>query len=168
MAAPTSRLEDDGIRDRTPTTSRLGLNLIHEAYTGTNPAAAAVAERRLLERYVKSKFTLGRVPIQLDHLGLGTQYIATLEINPDAPGPAIVWAHGAGAGLGWGYKNYDTLANLGGRRRRVLAFDWLGQANSSRPSFPYGGWTPLWTLSESDYIDAAKPPRCIAVFPQHC
>lgn len=72
--------------------------------------------------------------------GLGRQYIATLELNPDAKGPVVVWAHGAGAGLGFGYRNYDGLANLGGVRRRVLAFDWLGQANSSRPPYPRVEW----------------------------
>jgi len=115
---------------------------LHEAWTGCGGKAAAAAEAALLERFVQNPFTLSRVPIDLPHLGLGKQYIATMEINPDAPGPVLVWAHGAGAGLGFGYKNYDDLANLGGVRRRVLAFDWLGQANSSRPAYPHGGCGP--------------------------
>ena len=70
--------------------------LIFETYTGTDPAAAMEAEQELLSFGVKTPFKLGRVPVDMSHLGLGTQHIATLELNPDAPGPAIVWAHGAG------------------------------------------------------------------------
>lgn len=132
--------------------------LIFEMYTGTDPAAAMAAEQELLSFGVKTPFKLGRVPVDMSHIGLGTQHIATLELNPDAPGPAIVWAHGAGAGLGFGYRNYDTLAQLGGKRRRVLAFDWLGQANSTRPAFPFGGWTPTWRLSEVRCGDVLAAP----------
>lgn len=125
--------------------------LAHESYVGTNPAEAAAAENALLSRYVKTPFTLSQVAIDLSNLGLGTQHIATLELNADAPGPALVWAHGAGAALGWGYRNFDELANLGGQRRRVLAFDWLGQGNSSRPAFPRRSAAG----SEGEHIDAA-------------
>jgi pimeloyl-ACP methyl ester carboxylesterase len=129
---------------------------IHELWTGCDVEAASVAEATLLRRYVRTPFEIRRVPVDLSQLGLGTQYINTLELNPDAPGPAIVWAHGAGAGLGFGYRNYDNLAKLGGRRRRVLAFDWLGQANSSRPPFPSGRWQDnAWTLSEDEMLSAA-------------
>lgn len=124
---------------------------LHEAWTGCGCKEAAAAEEALLARFVKSPYSLSRVPIDLPGLGLGRQYIATLEINPDAVGPAIVWAHGAGAGLGFGYLNYDALAQLGGLRRRVLAFDWLGQANSSRPRYPHSGWG----RAQPDHLSAA-------------
>ena len=58
--------------------------------------------------------------------------------------------------MGFGYKNYDNLATLGGQKRRVLAFDWLGQANSSRPPFPSGRWQEnAWRLSEDEMLSAA-------------
>merc|ERR1719353_863521 len=122
-------------------------------------SGAVAAEEALLRKFVRSPFKLGRVAIKLPQLGLGTQYINTLEINGDehdADTVPIVWAHGAGAGLGFAYRNFDAFAALGGRRRRVLGFDWLGQAGSSRPSFPYGGLhAPAWALSKDEQIDAA-------------
>lgn len=128
--------------------------MLHSLWTGVSVDQAAQAEEALLRKYVSTPFKVSRVPVQLPQLGLGTQRIATVELNPDAPGPVIIWAHGAGAGLGFGFKNYDALANLGGVRRRVLAFDWLGQANSSRPCFPSGTWgTSL--LSEEKYVEAS-------------
>ena len=128
--------------------------LLHSLWTGCGPEAATAAQQALLERYVSTPFSLRHIPIRLPTLRLGTQQIATFEMNADAPGPVIVWAHGAGAGLGFGYKNYDHLANLGGMRRRVVAFDWLGQANSSRPTFPVAGFR-LLPLSPTEYADAA-------------
>ena len=41
---------------------------------------------------------------------------------------------------------------------RVLAFDWLGQACSSRPPFPPprpGSWRPTWLLSQEERIEGA-------------
>ena len=104
-----------------------------------------------------SPYKLGRVAIQLNQLGLGKQFINTLDVNPDVrTGTPIVWTHGAGAGLGFGYKNFDALANpVGKPKRRLVAFDWLGQAGSSRPSYPYGGLRPTWSLSEDEQIDRA-------------
>ncbi|KAJ1339231.1 hypothetical protein BSLG_006369 [Batrachochytrium salamandrivorans] len=46
----------------------------------------------------------------------------------------LVMTHGYGAGLGFFYRNYPTLAQVPGYR--VFAIDWLGMANSSRPNFP--------------------------------
>ena len=125
-------------------------------WTGTSWNDAIAAEKKLLRRYVREPFRLGRVPVSLPSLGLGTQYMNTLEINPNATGVPILWLHGAGAGLGFGYRNFDALANLNGERRRVIGVDWLGQAGSSRPSFPYGGVrAPSWTLTQDQQIDAA-------------
>ena len=38
-------------------------------------------------------------------------------------------------------RNFDAIANPrhGLKKRRIVAFDWLGQAGSSRPPFPYDG-----------------------------
>ena len=126
---------------RTPPSSLNPLRWLDNLWTGSDVATACAHEEALIRHFVKTPFKLGRVKIDLQHLGLGTQYIATLDINSDVrSGVPIVWAHGAGAGLGFGYRNYDELAKLGGKRRRVIAFDWLGQAGSTRPAFPYGRW----------------------------
>jgi pimeloyl-ACP methyl ester carboxylesterase len=79
-------------------------------------------------------------------------------VNPSCTDvPPIVLTHGAGSGMAFFYKNIEALANLNGVRRRLLVFDWLGQAGSSRPSFPYGAFAdkPSWMLSEDAKIDAA-------------
>ena len=115
--------------------------LMRIAWTGTDLTSSLEAEQALLDRYVRTPFTLSHVPIDLPELNLGTERIRTLELNADAEGVPIVWMHGAGAGLGFGYSSFSWLAELGGTRRRVLALDFLGQANSSRPPFPYGDRT---------------------------
>jgi pimeloyl-ACP methyl ester carboxylesterase len=127
-------------------------------WTGSSTAGAIASEERLLRRYVTSPWRLGRVRINLTELGLGEQYINTLVVNPDVKsGTPIVWTHGAGAGLAFGYRNFDTLANPPGRsKRRLIAFDWLGQAGSSRPTYPYSILRRLTcTLSDEDKIDEA-------------
>lgn len=133
------------------------LTLLSSAWTGTTMKHAIDCESELLRRFVKTPFKLGRVGINLPTLGLGKQYINTIELNSEVTtGVPIVWLHGAGAGLAFGYRNLDAYANLGGTRRRVLGVDWLGQAGSSRPSFPYGGFrAPAWTLPQEKQIDAA-------------
>ncbi len=125
-------------------------------WTGSSWNSAISDEKNLIGRYVHSPYKLGRVAVDLPTLGLGRQYMNTLDVHPDVTtGVPIVWLHGAGAGLGLGYRNFDALANLDGKRR-VIGVDWLGQAGSSRPSFPYGGLrAPAWTLSESKQVDAA-------------
>ena len=107
-------------------------DLARRLWSGETPQSAAAAQRALLEAHVRSPFRVGWVAIDVP--GHGEQLICTLEINPDASGTPIVWAHGAGAASP-GYANFDTLANLGGRPRRLLAFDWLGQGNSPDPIF---------------------------------
>lgn len=58
----------------------------------------------------------------------------SLQQNLDPQKKNLVIAHGYGAGLGFFYKNYESLANLPGYN--VLSVDWLGMANSSRPRYP--------------------------------
>ena len=128
-------------------------DLARRLWSGETPQSAAAAQRALLDAHVSSPFRVGWVAVDVP--GYGEQLICTLEINPDADGTPIVWAHGAGAGLAFGYANFDTLANLGGRPRRLLAFDWLGQGNSSRPNFPTNDWTPRWTLTADAYTELA-------------
>lgn len=125
-------------------------------WTGSGWNDALACEERLLKRYVRTPYKLGRVPIHLPSLDLGTQHINIVDLNSDVSGTPILWLHGAGAGLGFGYRNFDALANLNGRRHRVVGVDALGQAGSSRPSFPYGGCrAPMWMLGEEQRIDAA-------------
>ncbi|KAI9034443.1 Alpha/Beta hydrolase protein [Hyaloraphidium curvatum] len=50
------------------------------------------------------------------------------------PTKTLVLAHGYGAGLGFFYKNFLALGSVPGWR--VMAIDWLGMGNSSRPPFP--------------------------------
>ena len=69
--------------------------LLHSLWTGCGPEAATAAQQALLERYVSTPFSLRHIPIRLPTLRLGTQQIATFEMNADAPGPVVVWAHGA-------------------------------------------------------------------------
>merc|ERR1719440_2117295 len=76
-----------------------------------------------------------------------------IDLNSDAAGPPIFWLHGAGSGLAFGYRNFDALANLNGVRRRVIGIDWLGQAGSSRPSYPHAA--SYKALSEAEKINAA-------------
>lgn len=132
--------------------------LASNAWTGASEAAAVEAEKALFSKWVKSPHVVGHTAIELPQLGLGTQYINTLDVNSDVQnGPVpIVLTHGAGSGIGFFFKNIEALANLGGTRRRLLAFDWLGQALSSHPSYPYGGLkTPTLFLSEDQKVDAA-------------
>ncbi|KAJ3336834.1 hypothetical protein HDU93_002074 [Gonapodya sp. JEL0774] len=46
----------------------------------------------------------------------------------------LVIAHGYGAALGFFYRNYYGLSLL--NNTKIMAFDWLGMGNSSRPPFP--------------------------------
>ena len=132
--------------------------LANTAWTGASKKAAKVAEEALLSKWVKSPYTLGKVSIDLPQLGLGVQKINTLDVNSDADGVPLVLTHGAGSGIAFFYKNIEALATLNGGRRRLLAFDWLGQACSSRPPFPPprpGSWRPTWLLSQEERIEGA-------------
>ena len=67
-------------------------------------------------------------------------YLNTLAINsvspsPTAPPPAVV-LHGYGAGLGFFFRNFPSLAQWAGRRgSSVYALDWLGMGRSARVPF---------------------------------
>jgi cardiolipin-specific phospholipase len=67
-------------------------------------------------------------------------YLNTLSITPttpapDAPPPAVM-LHGYGAGLGFYFQNFPTLAQWAGRRgAAVYALDWLGMGRSARVPF---------------------------------
>lgn len=67
-------------------------------------------------------------------------YLNTLAINstspsPTAPPPAVV-LHGYGAGLGFFFQNFPSLAKWAGRHgSSVYALDWLGMGRSARVPF---------------------------------
>ncbi|KAH8830673.1 Alpha/Beta hydrolase protein [Flagelloscypha sp. PMI_526] len=68
------------------------------------------------------------------------QHINTLSMKAtepaaDAPPPAVM-LHGYGAGLGFYFQNFQTMAQWAGQRKSaVYALDWLGMGRSARPSF---------------------------------
>ncbi|KAL0581952.1 hypothetical protein V5O48_000009 [Marasmius crinis-equi] len=62
-------------------------------------------------------------------------FTSTSPPTANSPSPAVV-LHGYGAGLGFYFKNFNTLAQWAGRRNTsVYALDWLGMGRSARPSF---------------------------------
>lgn len=68
-------------------------------------------------------------------------YINTLSITPTSsptaasPPPAVI-LHGYGAGLGFFFRNFQSLARWAGRRNAsVYALDWLGMGRSARVPF---------------------------------
>ena len=63
--------------------------LMRIAWTGTDLTSSLEAEQALLDRYVRTPFTLSHVPIDLPELNLGTERIRTLELNADAEGVPI-------------------------------------------------------------------------------
>jgi pimeloyl-ACP methyl ester carboxylesterase len=73
----------------------------------------------------------------LSLVGIGAgNHLNTLSLQSklDPEKKNLVIAHGYGAGLGFFYRNYANLAKLSGYN--VFSIDWLGMANSSRPSYP--------------------------------
>ncbi|KAJ3183660.1 hypothetical protein HDU85_002089 [Gaertneriomyces sp. JEL0708] len=64
----------------------------------------------------------------------------------------LVMCHGYGAGLGFFYRNYAGLSQSLSHDYRIYALDWLGMANSSRPSFPR---IPR-NASDKDIVDTAE------------
>ncbi|KAK4518299.1 uncharacterized protein ATC70_001651 [Mucor velutinosus] len=60
------------------------------------------------------------------------------DIKNESSNHNLVMCHGYGAGLGFFYRNFESLSQEKGWR--VFALDWLGMARSSRPK---------WTLTKS-------------------
>ncbi|CAO0794291.1 unnamed protein product [Mucor circinelloides] len=60
------------------------------------------------------------------------------DIKSESSNHNLVMCHGYGAGLGFFYRNFESLSQEKGWR--VFALDWLGMARSSRPK---------WTLTKS-------------------
>jgi cardiolipin-specific phospholipase len=73
-------------------------------------------------------------------LATPNHYLNTLSIKSTSSGhhppPATVVLHGYGAGLGFFFQNFPTLAKWAGRRgAHVYALDWLGMGRSARVPF---------------------------------
>lgn len=63
--------------------------------------------------------------------------LASTEKSLSAPPPAVLM-HGYGAGLGFFYLNFPSLAEWArSSKSAVYALDWLGMGRSSRPPFPH-------------------------------
>lgn len=66
---------------------------------------------------------------------LNTLSIKSLSSSPAAPPPAVV-LHGYGAGIGFFFPNYPSLATWAGHRGTdIYALDWLGMGRSARVPF---------------------------------
>ncbi|KIM67877.1 hypothetical protein SCLCIDRAFT_1210008 [Scleroderma citrinum Foug A] len=110
----------------------------------------AAAEERLLRRlpfFVPEKMptsSAGDSPViaRTERVDLATpkHYLNTLSIkslssSPAAPPPTVV-LHGYGAGIGFFFPNYPSLATWAGHRGTdIYALDWLGMGRSARVPF---------------------------------
>ncbi|KAF8559084.1 alpha/beta-hydrolase [Imleria badia] len=112
----------------------------------------AAAEERLLrrlpfflpERMSESTSAVDSSPViarsERIELASPKHYLNSLSIkatnpSPTAPPPAVV-LHGYGAGLGFFFRNFPTLATWAGNRgTNVYALDWLGMGRSARIPF---------------------------------
>ncbi|TFK27044.1 abhydrolase domain-containing protein 4 [Coprinopsis marcescibilis] len=121
-------------------------------WTNVGSKQAQTSEQRLLLRvpyfskYSKPPSTTQNPPLtvlsSLVSLSNPKHHINTLAMtstNPDtsssASPPAVV-LHGYGAGLGFFFRNFPTLAHWAERRRSaVYAIDWLGMGRSARVPF---------------------------------
>ena len=66
---------------------------------------------------------------------LNSLSIKSTNPSPTAPPPAVI-LHGYGAGLGFFFRNFPTLASWAGNRgTTVYALDWLGMGRSARVPF---------------------------------
>lgn len=103
---------------------------------------SAISEERLLRRLPFYRSTSTNVTAHSSRVTLNNpkHYINTLTIEstspqPTAPPPAVL-LHGYGAGLGFFFQNFPTLADWAARRHaRVFALDWLGMGRSARVPF---------------------------------
>ncbi|KAF8665706.1 hypothetical protein AX16_000158 [Volvariella volvacea WC 439] len=111
---------------------------------------SAISEERLLRRlpFFRPKNMSAQpnsdspVIAQISKVDLAApkHYINTLSITSTQPSatapPPAVMLHGYGAGLGFFFRNFPTLAQWAGRRgTNVYALDWLGMGRSSRVPF---------------------------------
>ncbi|KAL4081955.1 Alpha/Beta hydrolase protein [Scleroderma yunnanense] len=106
----------------------------------------AAAEERLLRRlpFFLSESATSDIPVsaRTERVNLSTpkHFLNTLSIKSSspsstAPPPAVV-LHGYGAGIGFFFPNYLTLASWAGHRGTdIYALDWLGMGRSARVPF---------------------------------
>ncbi|OTB19788.1 hypothetical protein K445DRAFT_72496 [Daldinia sp. EC12] len=73
----------------------------------------------------------------------------------------LVMLHGYGAGLGFYYKNFESLSRAKGWK--LYALDWLGMGNSTRPPFRVCAKDPAAKITEAEnwFIDALEEWRKI-------
>ena len=75
------------------------------------------------------------MPLSASKQFLNTVSFTPTTPSPDAPPPAVL-LHGYGAGLGFYFLNFPTLAQwVGSRGSSAYALDWLGMGRSARVPF---------------------------------
>ena len=89
--------------------------------------------------------------VAIDVPGHGEQLICTLEINPDAAGTPIVWAHGAASPLAM--RILIRSQTSAGVRAGCSPSTGSARATAAGPIFDQ--WTPRWTLTADAYTELA-------------
>ena len=110
-------------------------------YKPTSLKQAREAENKLIEMSL-SKYCTHRTQKQQQSVEISENtFINTLSFaQSDNATRNIVLCHGYGAGLGFFYRNFsltERIANC-----RLIAIDWLGMGNSSRPNYPMNSKEP--------------------------
>ncbi|KAI0022339.1 alpha/beta-hydrolase [Xylariomycetidae sp. FL0641] len=85
----------------------------------------------------------------------------SVERVGEAVDDTLVMLHGYGAGLGFYYKNFESLSRAKGWK--LYALDWLGMGNSRRPPFRVNAKDPKEKITEAEnwFIDSLEEWRKI-------
>jgi len=106
------------------------------SWFSTKEQRAKLNELKILAQ-VDAEFTSRMVPCGKSHDGKLLQ-MNTLIFEPNTlPGQEnipLVVAHGYGAGVGFFFRNFDSLASIPGTQ--LYAIDWIGMGRSTRVAFP--------------------------------
>ncbi|KAJ2759040.1 hypothetical protein IWQ56_005847, partial [Coemansia nantahalensis] len=97
----------------------------------TAPAAAAGAPAPAAEAAPRG-IPAELLDVEIDEAG---NYVHTLAIRSASAGPkhSLVMTHGYFTGIGFYYRNYGALSQVGGWD--VYSIDWLGMGRSARPPY---------------------------------
>ena len=77
---PEESAKSSAMLPRSPPVSLNPLRVIANLWSGSDTKTACAHEEALLSHFVKAPFKLGRVAIDLPELGLGRQWIVTLDV----------------------------------------------------------------------------------------
>ncbi|KAI9256114.1 Alpha/Beta hydrolase protein [Helicostylum pulchrum] len=113
-----------------PTFARVGKISLDKEITTTSKSARLVNTLYISQQPKQdTAFQFESEPNQLES-------IIQNDLSQNPNDKNLVMCHGYGAGLGFFYRNYQTLSQQPGWR--IFSIDWLGMGNSSRPK---------WTLN---------------------